>query len=149
MSFLLDVNVLIARSDPRHESHAAVRAWFSTVGNEPLLFCPLVENGFLRIFGHSGYPGGPGTPAAAREDLAVMRALPNARLIPDDVSVLDSGLFGSLEELTPRQLTDVYLLGLSVSRGALFATLDTRVPSRTVRDGVDALVIIPQDPAPN
>lgn len=145
MPFLLDVNVLIARSDPRHESHAAVRAWLGTVGSESLLFCPLVENGFLRIFGHPGYPGGPGSPAAASDDLAVMRALPNAALIPDDVSIQDPDLFGSLADLTPRQLTDVYLLGLAVSRGARFATLDGRIPAGAVRNGTDALIVIPQE----
>jgi len=141
--FLLDVNVLIARSDPRHESHAAVRAWLGTVGSESLLFCPLVENGFLRIFGHPRYPGGPGSPAAASDDLAVMRALPNAALIPDDVSIQDPDLFGSLANLTPRQLADVYLLGLAVSRGARFATLDGRIPAGAVRNETDALVVIP------
>jgi len=113
------------------------------VGSESLLFCPLVENGFLRIFGHPRYPGGPGSPAAASDDLAVMRALPNAALIPDDVSIQDPDLFGSLANLTPRQLADVYLLGLAVSRGARFATLDGRIPAGAVRNGTDALVVIP------
>lgn len=145
MAYLLDVNVLIARTDPRHESHAAVRSWLGAVGSEPLLFCPLVENGFLRIYGHPAYPGGPGSPGAASADLAVMRALPNAAFIPDDVSLHDTELFGSLADLTPRQLTDVYLLGLAVSKGARFATLDGRVPVGAVRDGEDALIVIPQE----
>ncbi len=145
MSYLLDVNVLIARTDPRHESHAAVRAWLDGLGTEPILFCPLVENGFLRIYGHPSYPGGPRTPGRAAVDLDDMRALPNAAFIPDDVSIHDTELFDRTPELAPRQLTDVYLLGLAVSKGARFATLDGRIPASSVRGGHDALTVIPQE----
>lgn len=109
MAYLLDVNVLIARADPRHESHNAVRAWLAAV------------------------------------DLHDMRALPNAAFVPDDVSINDTALFSSISDLTPRQLTDVYLLGLAVSKGARFATLDGRVPADSVRGGRDALTVIPQE----
>ncbi len=73
-----------------------------------------------------------------------MRALPNAAFVPDDVSISDTALFPSTAGLTPRQITDVYLLGLAVSKGARFATLDGRVPADTVRGGPDALTVIPQ-----
>ncbi|MFW5843132.1 MAG: TA system VapC family ribonuclease toxin [Spirochaetota bacterium] len=142
MAYLLDVNVLIARTDPRHESHAAVRAWLTAVGAEKLLFCPLVENGFLRIYGNPAYPEGPGSPGRAAVDLHDMRALPNATFVPDDVSIDDTALFASTVDLAPRQLTDVYLLGLAVSKGAKFATLDGRIPANAVYGGYDALTVI-------
>ncbi len=142
MAYLLDVNVLIARTDPRHESHHAVRSWLARAGAEQLLFCPIVENGFLRIYGHASYPEGPGSPGRAAVDLRDMRALPNAMFVPDDVSIDDTALFLSTTDLTPRQLTDVYLLGLAVSKGARFATLDGRIAAHCVRDGQDALTVI-------
>jgi uncharacterized protein len=145
VAYLLDVNVLIARTDPRHKSHAAVRAWLAAAGSEKLLFCPLVENGFLRIYGHPAYPGGPGSPGRAAVDLHHMRALPNAAFVADDVSIDDTALFPSTADITPRQLTDVYLLGLAVSKGARFATLDGGIPEGAVRGGQNALTVIPQE----
>lgn len=81
--------------------------WLDRMASECLLFCPLVENGFLRIYSHPGYPGGPGSPEKAAVDLH-----------------------------------DIYLLGLSVSKGARFATLDGRVPAEAVRGGSEALTVI-------
>ena len=102
-----------------------------------------MENGFLRVYGHHSYPGGPGSPAKAIVDLRDMLTLPNAAFVPDDISIRDTGLFAATAGLTPRQLTDVYLLGLAVSKGAHFATLDGRIPAAAVRGGVDALCVIP------
>ena len=144
MAFLLDVNVLIARTDPWHEANVAVTAWLDGIVGERLLFCPLVENGFVRIYGHPDYPGGPGSPGKAAIDLRDMLEVPNAEFVPEDVSIRDDSLFGSIDGLTPRQLTDVYLLGLSVSKGARFATLDGRVPAAVVRGGPEALTVIPE-----
>jgi toxin-antitoxin system PIN domain toxin len=144
MAHLLDVNVLIARTDPGHESHSSVTVWLDSLGREPILFCPLVENGFLRIYGHPTYPGGPGSPGEAAVDLQDMLELPSARFIPDDISIRQTDLFAATADLTPRQLTDVYLLALAVSKGARFATLDSRVPAGSVRGGESALVVIPQ-----
>ncbi len=142
MAYLLDVNVLIARIDPWHEANAAVSEWLDRMAGERLLFCPLVENGFLRIYGHPGYPGGPGSPEKAAVDLHDMLELPNAQFISEDISIRDDDIFRSMANLTPRQLTDVYLLGLSVSKGARFATLDGRVPAEAVRGGSEALTVI-------
>lgn len=144
VAYLLDVNVLIARTDPRHEYHNAVSAWLDGVGGEPLLVCPLVENGFLRIYGHPSYPGGPGSPKKAAVDLRDILKLSNADFIPDTISIRDSGVFISLAGLSPRQLNDVYLLGLAASRGARFATLDGRIPTAAVRGGETALQVIPK-----
>lgn len=142
MAYLLDVNVLIARTDPWHEANGAVSAWLDRVSGERLLFCPLVENGFLRVYGHPNYPGGPGSPEKAAIDLHSMLKLPDAQFVFEDLSIRDQKIFRSLESLTPRQLTDVYLLGLSVSKGARFATLDGGLPANAVRGGSDALTVI-------
>jgi predicted nucleic acid-binding protein len=65
MFYLLDVNVLIASADPGHEFHAAFHRWFRQAEAPALATCPLSENGYLRIYGHASYPGGPGSPMAA------------------------------------------------------------------------------------
>lgn len=144
MAFLLDVNVLIARSDPNHQFHRRVAAWLRSVEPEPLLFCPVTENGFLRVYGNPVYPGGPGTLSRALIDLRDFYALPRARFIPDDVSLIDDLIFGYLGDLAPHQLTDIYLLGLAAHHNAHFATLDTRIPFHLVHGGKEALYVIPE-----
>ena len=142
--YLLDVNVLIAGTDPGHEFHDRVRTWLRSIRGAELLFCPIVENGFLRVYGSTKYPGGPGSPKDAMLALQALRRVPGARFIPDDISVTDSTVFGNLAQLTSRQLTDAYLLALAVKAGASFATLDTRVATEVVRDAAHAVAVIPE-----
>lgn len=55
MTFLLDVNVLIALIDPAHVGHDAAHAWFEAEGSRSWSWstCPLTENGVIRIVGHT------------------------------------------------------------------------------------------------
>lgn len=64
MTFLLDINALIALLDPAHVQHDAAHEWFAARGRQSWASCPLTENGVLRIVGHPRYPNSPGTPAA-------------------------------------------------------------------------------------
>lgn len=69
MTYLLDVNVLIALLDPAHIQHDTAHAWFAEEGHTAWATCPLTENGVLRIIGHPRYPNSPGSPAAGRDDV--------------------------------------------------------------------------------
>ena len=142
MPFLLDVNVLIARTDPGHVHHERVVRWERDRAGELFVTCPLVENGFVRIYGHPRYPGGPGSPAEALIELRHIRALPAHRFVADDLTLADRGLFLSLEALTPRQVSDVYLLALAARHGIHFATLDSQIPAERVAQGHRALHVI-------
>lgn len=142
MAYLLDVNVLIARSDASHEFHVPAKQWLAERAGEPILVCPLVENGFVRILGHPQYPGGPGSPAGAPEHLRLLRERPDVHFVADDVSIADGSIFRLDDDLTSRQLTDVYLLGLAVSLGARFVTLDGRTSAGQVHGAGNALVVI-------
>ncbi len=51
----------------------------------------------------------------------------------DDVSLFDSGFFNWQQILTPRQLTDAYLLALAVRHSGVFVTFDHALPMRAVR----------------
>jgi hypothetical protein len=142
VAFLLDINVLIARTDPRHEHHERVVRWESDHADEPFVTCPLTENGFVRIYGHPGYPGGPGSPAEAMVELQHLRSLPRHRFVQDSLSLADRRLFSTLQRISPGQLTDVYLLGLAAVNGILFATTDERVLVKRVRGGREAFHLI-------
>lgn len=93
MPFLLDVNVLIARIDPRHEHHERVARWERDNASEHLVTCPLTQNGFVRIYGHPRYPGGPGSPAEAMVELRHLLSLRTHRFISDSLPLSDTGVF--------------------------------------------------------
>jgi toxin-antitoxin system PIN domain toxin len=143
MAFLLDLNVLIARIDPRHEHHHRARQWLDARTGSDLVTCPLTENGFIRIYGHPSYPNGPGSPDAALDELRVIRGMPCHRFLGDTVSIDDPGVFHSLAGIGPKQVTDVYLLGLAAKNRISFATFDAGVPSERVVNGAAALCLIP------
>ena len=143
MAFLLDVNVLIARIDPRHEHHERVLRWEHDNAFEQLVTCPLTQHGFVRIYGHPGYPDGPGSPAEALVELRHLLSLRTHRFIRDSLSLSDTRVFSSLAGITPKQLTDVYLLGLATSEDIYFATTDSRIHHEPVVRGEEKLHVIP------
>jgi toxin-antitoxin system PIN domain toxin len=143
MAFLLDLNVLIARIDPRHEHHLRAWQWLDARTGVDLVTCPLTENGFVRIFGHPSYPKGPGSPEAALEELRVIRGMSCHRFIGDTVSIDDPTVFHSLAGIGPKQVTDIYLLGLAAKNRIFFATFDSGIPSERVVGGAGSLVLIP------
>ncbi|MFZ4681392.1 MAG: TA system VapC family ribonuclease toxin [Terrimicrobiaceae bacterium] len=142
MAWLLDINVLIARVDPGHEFHDPVSRWLRQNREAPIVTCPLTENGFLRIYGNPNYPGGPGSPEAARHDLRAIRGLPTHQFLPDTLSLGDTVHFPSLRDVKPKDLTDLYLLALAAANGLRFATFDEEIPAGLVPGGPAALEVI-------
>lgn len=141
MIHLLDINVLIALCDPAHPHAAAARDFFSAgLARNGWATCPLIENGFLRIFGSRKYPGGPGTPHAARQVLAGILASPGHQFWPDDLSLCDAARFPSLPGSAA--ITDLYLLALAVKQGGRFATLDAGIDAALLPGGVAAYHVI-------
>ncbi len=141
MIHLLDVNVLIALVDADHPFNPAATEFFKRAMIEGWASCPLTENGFLRIFGHPKYPGGPGTPEAARMFLAAYRAAPGHQFWPDEISLFDMKRCPVLPGA--KHLTDLYLLALAVKRHARLATLDRRIDPSLVPGGSAAYFLVP------
>jgi len=141
MIHLLDVNVLIALCDPAHPHAAAARGFFSaSLARSGWATCPLVENGFLRIMGSRRYPGGPGTPQAARSILSGLLASPGHQFWQDQLSLMSASDFPRLP--VSDDLTDVYLLALAVKRGGRFATFDAGIEASLVPGGHAAYHLI-------
>jgi toxin-antitoxin system PIN domain toxin len=126
MRALLDINVLIALLDQDHSLHQRAREWFSRNAATGWTSCPITQNGCVRIMANPGYP----SPLAVR---AVMERLREATRSPyhefwaDDVSLLEPRIADASRIHGPRQLTDLYLLALSVHRGGRFVTFDASV----------------------
>ena len=141
MTFLLDVNVLIALVDPAHVQHDAAHEWFA-VHQQSWATCPLTENGLLRIVGHARYPNSPGTPSAVAPLMAGLRALPGHVFWPDDISLQDNERFDLSRLLSSGQVMDSYLLALACAHGGQLASFDRRLVTDAVRGGSQGLHLI-------
>ena len=142
MTFLLDVNVLVALIDPAHVDHDTAHRWFEHQGRSSWATCPLTENGVIRIVGHPGYPGAPGSPAVVAAIIARLRALPGHVFWPDDISLVDAAHVDIAQILTSGQVTDSYLLALAVAHEGCLATFDRRLSTKAVEGGKAALHLI-------
>jgi uncharacterized protein len=142
VTFLLDVNVLIALIDPAHVGHDAAHDWFAATGSASWATCPVTENGVIRILGHPRYPNSAGSPAAVAPIVARLRALPGHVFWKDELSLVASDFVDVNEIMTPRQVTDTYLLAVAVANRGQLATFDRRLSTRAVRRGSAALHVI-------
>lgn len=145
MTFLLDVNVLIALIDPTHVGHDAAHGWFAATGSGSWATCPITENGVIRIVGHPNYPNSAGSPAAAAPIVAQLRARPGHVFWPDNLSLMGSDFVDAARIATPAQVTDTYLLALAVANRGQLATFDRRLSPAAVRRGRAALHLIAAD----
>lgn len=142
MTFLLDVNVLIALIDAAHIQHDAAHEWFAAEGVKAWATCPITENAVLRIVGSPRYPKSPGAPAAVVPSLTGLRALAGHHFWPDDVSLLDSRRCDPARLLSSDQVTDSYLLALARANGGRLASFDRRLVTSAVEGGAAALRLI-------
>ena len=128
MTYLLDVNALVALGFLQHEFHERVSTWMSLLASKgvpEIATCSITELGFVRILAQASQYGF--TVALARSLLLRLKAARTLsfRFLPDtqEISQLPAWV------KTPKQITDGHLLQLAKSNGAVFATLDRRIPS--------------------
>jgi toxin-antitoxin system PIN domain toxin len=139
-TYLLDVNVLLALSDPMHVRHEVAHEWFGAKGAQAWATCPVTENGFVRIASHPRYPNRPGGVGATLAILRQFCAAHGHHFWTEDVSIRD--LIRSNGIITHAHVTDVFLLGLAVHKGGKLATLDQRLPFKAVQNGESAIELI-------
>lgn len=139
-TYLLDVNLLLALSDPMHVHHEVAHRWFERTGRYGWATCPITENGFVRIASHPKYPNRPGDVGAVLAILRQFCEVDGHRFWDEGITIRELLLPGSLT--TYNHITDVYLLGLAVYHGGKLATLDQKIPASGVQGGVSALEVI-------
>ena len=123
-TYLLDVNVLLALTNPAHVHHRRVRTWFDDVSDWAT--CPITEAAFARLMLNPVIAGRRATFAEVSELLAGLGRLPG------HVFLSDAGrLVQPLVDTTPLvghlQVTDFHLVNLAMGHGAVLATLDARL----------------------
>lgn len=119
MSYLLDVNVLIAMGYKKHEFHQRVTLWAK---GKNLLTCSISEIGFVRVL--SGLPEAEVTVTLCCQLLMQMKTDCKINFLPD---------LRSTETLpdwvrTPRQVTESHLLDLAQANEAQLARTDAGIP---------------------
>jgi toxin-antitoxin system PIN domain toxin len=128
---LLDVNVLIALCDGRHEHHLITAQWFVDNAAAGWASCPLTQNGATRIMSTPAYPGArPVSQVLAQ--IKTLCASAEHHFWPDAVSLTDDAIFNPAHLLGHRQLTDAYLLALAVHNGGQLVTLDGAIALQAV-----------------
>lgn len=127
MKYLLDVNALVALAFVEHEFYVRVNAWMrilSKAGAAELATCSITETGFVRVSAQVSRYGL--TVTEARAVLLRLKAsnTPKFALIADnqDISHLPDWV------KSPKQITDGHLVQLARTNGAVFATLDRKIP---------------------
>lgn len=145
MAALLDVNALIALVDSDHVEHLAMEKWFLKHHRWGWATCPLSENGMVRVLSQAAYPSGQRTPAEAVQILKALKAAfdDSYEFWPDDVSLSDGKIFNETLIAGPRQVTDVYLLGLAMRHKASIVSFDRALAWQGVRGASASMIHCP------
>lgn len=139
---LLDVNVLVALFDADHVHHEAAHDWFADHREQGWATSPATENGFVRVVSNPAY--GIGLRAVdAADRLRRFCASGHHHAWTDGASLLDASLFRLDHLAGHRQVSDVYLLGLTVRMGGRLATFDHAIPVEAVHGATpESLAVI-------
>jgi predicted nucleic acid-binding protein len=128
MTYLLDVNALVALGFAHHEFHERVARWVRDQKAAPLATCSITELGFVRVLAQ--IPAYGFTIVQATTLLLRMKRANPTRFsfVTDDhdISHLPSWV------KTARQTTDGHLMKLASAYDGVLATLDGKIPGAYV-----------------
>lgn len=141
MRALLDVNVLIALFDEDHAHHRVAWDWLNTTIEDGWASCPITQNGCVRIMSQPGYPNALPTADVAQR-LAEAVNTPYHEFWSDNISLFDRRLIDPARLLSPRQVTNTYLLALAVANGVRFVTFDRGVSVTSVNGATSKHLIV-------
>lgn len=123
---LLDLNVLIALTDQRHEHHLRARNWFVSSGKNSWGLCPLTEAGFLRVTTNPVFRQ---DPQSLQHAIAILQSLKSVAgywycgIKESDTWVRVTAPFAARIS-GHQQITDAYLLGLAIENEAALVSFD-------------------------
>jgi uncharacterized protein len=144
---LLDVNLLVALFDPNHIHHDIAHDWFADHRADGWATCPVTENGFVRVLSNPVYGSGVSRVADLVARLRTFCSAKDHTFWEGGVSLHDVGLFRPESIAGPRQLTNVYLLGLARRMRGRLATFDRTIPLAAVVGATrnDIAVVAPDE----
>lgn len=140
---LLDVNMLLALSNPKHMHHETAHDWFTDHHADGWATCAVTQNGFVRVLSNAAAGAGTFRPAEVVDLLRRFCSVKEHVFWADAVSLTDSTLFDPSFIRGYRQVSDIYLLGLAKKMGGYLATFDQSIPLAAVIGATrDTLAVI-------
>jgi len=125
MSWLLDVNLILASRWTTHPQHTAAKAWIDSV--DKFYTTAITELGFVRISLSGAYRA---TWDEAQETLKRLHGRPGHQFLADDVDGLGPPETGA------KDTTDAHLVTLAKRHGLKLATLDKPLMAQPWASGV-------------
>lgn len=142
MRALLDINILLALLDGAHIHHHRARVWFESQVGDGWASCPFTQNGFVRIISQPNYPKHIST-AEAIELISAAVSTQYHEFWSASISILQENYLDRSRVHGPKQLTDLYLLSLAVSKDGSFVTFDKTIPLSAVPGaGKEHLIVL-------
>ena len=143
MTYLLDVNVLVAIADRDHVHHDPAHRWFQGIGESGWATSATTELGFIQVLSNPAYPGWPQTPDEAAERLTGFCDTPRHTFWPDDLPPRNSLADDVRRRLRGhRHVTDFHLAALAARHGGRFVTFDRRLARALEGTGLGAAVLV-------
>jgi uncharacterized protein len=142
LTYLLDVNILIALLDEAHAFHAKASEWFLDGGRDSWATCPITENGLIRVMSNPRYGNWGSGPHDILALFTELRRSGRHEFWPDAISLSDPKIFNLRQTQNAKSITDIYLLGLAMTKNAKLATYDRHVNAGAVIGGAEALHLL-------
>lgn len=127
MTFLLDLNLLLALAWPSHVHHDPAHAWFEREASRCWATCPLTQLGFVRLSSNPAFTSDAVSPPEALALLQDIIAMEGHEFWSDNVDCVSDSFANGLRITGHRQVTDAYLLSLARERSGCLATLDRQI----------------------
>lgn len=141
MRALLDVNFLIALFLPSHVFNEIAVKWFADNQQFGWSSCAITENGAVRILSQPAL-GSDLNCAGAIAKLADAINKTDHAFWPDTVSLTDEEFFDQRFILSPKQITDTYLLGLAAYHQGRLVTFDSGIVIPSVRKATSGNLVV-------
>ena len=141
MRALLDINLLLALLDRDHIQHEQGRRWFEQEVQHGWASCATTQNGCVRILSQPSYPS-PVSPGRAIKLLTLATSAPFHEYWHSEISILDETIFDHSRIHGPRQVTDLYLLGLAAHYGGRLVTFDKTIAASAVRTASPSNLVV-------
>jgi toxin-antitoxin system PIN domain toxin len=142
---LLDVNLLIALAWPTHVHHVRARTWFHKNASDGWATCPFTQCAFIRLSSNAKIIADAVSPQEARAFLIEMVSHKKHVFWPDTIPA-DDPIFDELLIAGHRQVTDAFLLALTIKKKGKLATMDKGIRAMIASEELAArhIAVIPE-----
>ncbi|MGH3544532.1 MAG: TA system VapC family ribonuclease toxin [Mycobacteriales bacterium] len=143
VTYLLDVNVLVALAWREHVLHEPAQRWFSGLDGDTWATTTVTESGFIRVSMNVKVSPNAVPWPAALEMVSTIRSTRGHRWWPNEVDLIESPLVRRAPVMSHRQVTDVHLAAVAAYHGGRLATLDQGVPEALHPDDRAVVAVLP------